>query len=64
MPPKHWNTLSSRLIYENSWTRVREDIAAMPEPERARLRLPPGPGLGIAPDIGQLPEPLAEVRVQ
>jgi ADP-ribose pyrophosphatase len=30
MPPKHWNTLSSRLVYENPWTRVREDIARMP----------------------------------
>ena len=30
MPPKRWNTLSSRLIYENPWTRVREDVAAMP----------------------------------
>ena len=30
MPPKLWNTLSSRLIYENPWTKVREDITAMP----------------------------------
>ena len=30
MPPKRWKTLSSRLIYENPWTKVREDIAAMP----------------------------------
>ncbi len=30
MPPKCWKTLSSRLIYENPWTKVREDIAAMP----------------------------------
>jgi ADP-ribose pyrophosphatase len=30
MPPKPWKTLSSRLIYENPWTKVREDIAAMP----------------------------------
>jgi ADP-ribose pyrophosphatase len=30
MPPKPWRTLSSRLVYENPWTRVREDIAEMP----------------------------------
>jgi ADP-ribose pyrophosphatase len=30
MPPGRWKTLSSRLIYENPWTKVREDIAAMP----------------------------------
>jgi len=30
MPPKHWKTLSSRPVYENPWTRVREDIAEMP----------------------------------
>lgn len=30
MPPKAWKTLSSRLIYQNPWTKVREDIAQMP----------------------------------
>jgi ADP-ribose pyrophosphatase len=30
MPPRAWKTLSSRLVYENAWTRVREDIAEMP----------------------------------
>ena len=30
MPPKPWKTLSSRPVYENPWTRVREDIAEMP----------------------------------
>jgi ADP-ribose pyrophosphatase len=30
MPPKAWKTLSSRLIYQNPWTKVREDIAEMP----------------------------------
>ena len=30
MPPKPWKTLSSRTVYENPWTRVREDIAEMP----------------------------------
>lgn len=30
MPPKAWKTLSSRLVYENPWTVVREDIAEMP----------------------------------
>jgi len=30
MPPKPWKTLSSRPVYENPWTRIREDIAEMP----------------------------------
>jgi len=30
MPPKPWKTLSSRPVYQNPWTRVREDIAEMP----------------------------------
>ena len=30
MPPKPWKTLSSRQVYQNPWTRVREDIAEMP----------------------------------
>lgn len=30
MPPKAWKTLSSRQVYQNPWTRVREDIAEMP----------------------------------
>jgi len=30
MPPKPWKTLSSRSIYKNPWTSVREDIAEMP----------------------------------
>ena len=30
MPPKPWKTLSSREVYQNPWTRVREDIAEMP----------------------------------
>lgn len=30
MPPKPWSTRSSRLIYQNPWTRMREDIAEMP----------------------------------
>ena len=30
MPPKSWKTLSSREVYKNPWTRVREDIAEMP----------------------------------
>ena len=25
-----WKTLSSRLVYENPWTRLREDVAEMP----------------------------------
>lgn len=31
MPPKPWTTRSSRPIYQNPWTRVREDIAEMPD---------------------------------
>ena len=30
MPPKPWKTLSTREVYQNPWTRVREDIAEMP----------------------------------
>ncbi len=30
MPPIPWKTLSSREVYKNPWTRVREDIAEMP----------------------------------
>ena len=30
MPPKPWKTLSNREVYQNPWTRVREDIAEMP----------------------------------
>lgn len=30
MPPKPWKTLSSRPVYQNPWTRVREDMAEMP----------------------------------
>lgn len=30
MPPKPWKTISSRQVYQNPWTRLREDIAEMP----------------------------------
>jgi ADP-ribose pyrophosphatase len=30
MPPKPWKTLSSRKVYQNPWTGLREDIAEMP----------------------------------
>lgn len=30
MPPKPWKTLSSRSVYKNPWTHIREDIAEMP----------------------------------
>ncbi len=30
MPPKPWKTLSSRLVYQNPWIRVREDTAELP----------------------------------
>jgi ADP-ribose pyrophosphatase len=31
MKPKPWKTRSSRLIYENAWMRLREDVAEMPD---------------------------------
>src|SRR5262245_29248920 len=31
MPPKPWKTLSSQPIYANKWTRLREDIAELPD---------------------------------
>ena len=30
MPPKPWKTLSSRTVYQNPWTKIREDVAEMP----------------------------------
>ena len=30
MPPKPWKTLSSREVYKNKWTRIREDIVELP----------------------------------
>ena len=30
MPPQAWKTLSTRLVYQNPWTSVHEDIAEMP----------------------------------
>ena len=29
--PRSWKTLSSRLVYENPWMRLREDVAQMPD---------------------------------
>ena len=31
MPPKPWKTLSSQPVYANKWTRLREDIAELPD---------------------------------
>jgi ADP-ribose pyrophosphatase len=31
MPPKPWKTLSTRPIYANKWTELREDIAELPD---------------------------------
>jgi ADP-ribose pyrophosphatase len=31
MPPKSWKTRSSRPIYANKWTQLREDIAELPD---------------------------------
>jgi len=31
MPPKAWKTVSSRQVYANKWTRLREDIAELPD---------------------------------
>lgn len=30
MPPKPWKTRASKLVYQNPWIKVREDIAEMP----------------------------------
>ena len=30
MPPKPWKTLRTRIVYENPWTTIREDVAEMP----------------------------------
>lgn len=30
MPPRPWKTLKTRVVYENPWAIVREDIAEMP----------------------------------
>lgn len=30
MSVKPWNTLTSRIVYQNRWTSVREDLAEMP----------------------------------
>ena len=30
MAPKPWKTLSTRLVYQNKWTTVREDVAQLP----------------------------------
>lgn len=30
MPPLPWKTLSTRLVYQNPWTTVHEDVAEMP----------------------------------
>ena len=31
MPPKSWKTLSSRAVYANKWTQLREDVAELPD---------------------------------
>ena len=31
MKPKPWRTLESRLVYENPWMSLREDVAEMPD---------------------------------
>lgn len=31
MPPKPWETLSTREVYRNRWISVREDVAALPD---------------------------------
>ncbi len=30
MAPEPWKTLSSRVVYQNNWTTVREDLAELP----------------------------------
>ena len=31
MKPKPWKTVSTRMVYENPWMRLREDIAELPD---------------------------------
>jgi ADP-ribose pyrophosphatase len=54
MPPKPWKTLSSRLVYENPWTRVREDIAEMPNGKTTLYGVvETGEAVGIVPFVDQ-----------
>jgi ADP-ribose pyrophosphatase len=31
MKPKPWKTLSTKMVYENPWMRLREDVAELPD---------------------------------
>ena len=31
MAPKPWKTLKSRVVYQNPWTTIREDVAELPD---------------------------------
>jgi ADP-ribose pyrophosphatase len=31
MAPKPWQTLTSRVVYQNPWTTIREDLAELPD---------------------------------
>lgn len=52
MRPKPWKTLSSRLVYENRWTRLREDIAEMPNGKTTLYGvLEVGDAVGVVPFV-------------
>jgi len=54
MPPKSWKTLSSREVYENPWTTVREDIAQMPDGKTTIYGVIECPGaVGVLPIVDE-----------
>lgn len=54
MPPKSWKTLSSREVYENPWTTVREDVAQMPDGKATIYGVIECPGaVGVLPFIDE-----------
>ena len=54
MPPKPWKTLSSRLVYQNPWTKVHEDIAEMPNGQTTLYGVVECPGaVGVLPFVDQ-----------
>jgi ADP-ribose pyrophosphatase len=54
MRPKPWKTLSSRLVYENPWTKVREDIAELPNGKTTIYGVVEcGQAVGVLPFIDQ-----------
>lgn len=52
MPPKSWKTLSSREVYENPWTTVREDVAQLPDGKTTIYGVVECPGaVGVLPFV-------------